>query len=183
MKKLVALLSIILVCSLIVSASADIDLSAMNIDELLALEQQVTEAIFANNGTTILQPGDYVVGKDIPSGSYIIRFFENKDDHTYGKITIYASLDAMKSYKSDLADYKLQVQIIEANSKNGFEVPLADRPAKFEEGNYITFYTNERFAVGTTYHVVLEEGQVLHLETNANEMIATIEKVKMLLFE
>ena len=182
MKKYFAL-AIALIMMFTTLAYAEVDLTGMSLDELVLLNQQVNDAIFANNGAVVLQSGDYVAGKDIAVGSYVIRFFQNDDNHTYGRITVYTSLDAMKTYESDYNDYRLALAIIDSNSQNGIEISMDDKPEKFETGNYIVSDYDERFAIGSTCRVILEEGQVLHVAVKSDEMFTTIEQAKGLFMD
>ena len=178
MKKILALVLGLLMLFSSAVVLGEVDLSGMNLEDLLQLRQDVDAAILTNNGAVILQAGDYIVGRDIAAGSYVISFYQNKSNHSYGKIIVYTSVDAMKTYDTALNDYQLQVGIIDSNIKNGIEVSLADKPEKFDYSKYIVTNIYERFAVGSSYRVTLEEGQVLHIENNTNDMYCTIEQAK-----
>ena len=72
MKKLVALLTL---CALLtVPALAEIDLSGMSFDELLALKEQVNRALWDSEEwqEVVVPAGAYTVGKEIPAGYWTI---------------------------------------------------------------------------------------------------------------
>ena len=57
------------------AASADVDLSGMSYDELVALHDAVVSAIAESDGAVSFraEPGDYIVGVDIPAGKYSVK--------------------------------------------------------------------------------------------------------------
>ncbi|MBQ3326547.1 MAG: hypothetical protein IJG86_02015 [Clostridia bacterium] len=57
------------------AASADVDLSGMSYDELVALQADVISAIAESGGAVSFraEPGEYIVGEDIPVGRYSVR--------------------------------------------------------------------------------------------------------------
>lgn len=73
MKKVFAILAaVVLVCS---AAAAEIDLSGMSYEELVALRDQLNTAIWASKewaGVSIPQ-GTYKIGEDIPAGHWTVR--------------------------------------------------------------------------------------------------------------
>ena len=91
MKKVIAvlLLLVIMVCSGF-SLAEVIDISSLNDDELVALMTRVQEEIVARHieGTANLARGTYIVGKDLPAGSYIYTSLVSGDD--WGNVTIYS---------------------------------------------------------------------------------------------
>lgn len=71
-KVLVVIIALILVVSM--SASADINLSDMSFEELKALQQQITLALWACDEWQEVEvpAGVYQIGKDIPAGKWTI---------------------------------------------------------------------------------------------------------------
>lgn len=63
------------------SALADVDLSGMSFDELVALRNQIDQAIWASDGwqEVSVPAGVYHIGEDIPAGKWTIR---PADGHT-----------------------------------------------------------------------------------------------------
>ena len=74
MKKLICAL-LILALSLPLSAFADVDLSGMSFDELVALRDQINLAIWnCQEWQEVTVPeGLYVVGEDIPEGKWTVK--------------------------------------------------------------------------------------------------------------
>ena len=91
MRKVMALLFalVIMACSSI-SLAEGIDISTLSDDELVALMARVQEEIVARHieGTANLAGGTYIVGKDIPAGSYIYTCLASGED--WGNVTIYS---------------------------------------------------------------------------------------------
>lgn len=68
----------------------DVDFSGMSNDELLALMVRVQEEIAARHieGTASLKSGAYLVGRDLPAGSYVFTCLAAGDD--WGNVTVYS---------------------------------------------------------------------------------------------
>ena len=80
---------VIIACSSF-SMAEEIDISTLSDDELVALMARVQEEIVARHieGTANLAGGTYIVGKDIPAGSYIYTCLASGED--WGNVTIYS---------------------------------------------------------------------------------------------
>lgn len=180
MKKVLALILGLMMLLSSAAALGEVDLTGMSLEELLKLRRDVDDAILRGNGAVILQSGDYVAGRDIAAGSYVITFYKNQSTINPGKIVVYNSEDAMKSYEADYKDYQVQIRILDSNANNGIEISMADKPEKFDYGQYYVTYISEYFQPGSTYRVNLEEGQVLHIENDGNDLYCTIEQAKTL---
>lgn len=91
MRKVMALLFalVIMACSSF-SMAEGIDISTLSDDELVALMARVQEESVARHieGTANLAGGTYIVGKDIPAGSYIYTCLASGED--WGNVTIYS---------------------------------------------------------------------------------------------
>lgn len=74
MKKYVVVAVFVLAC-LWATALADVDLSGMSYEELVELEKQVEQAIWASDGwqEVTVPPGTYKIGEDIPVGKWLIK--------------------------------------------------------------------------------------------------------------
>ncbi len=176
------IVALLLVC-LLSTALAEVDLTNMTIEELLALRQEVDNAIFEKDGAVILQPGTYEAGKDIAPGSYDLIFHKNARPFSSGQISVYVSAEAMHSYESDYNDYYLQLSILERNAENGHKIEEADKPEKLDEGKYLTMNISKSFDAGASYRITIEEGQVLFIEYNSHEVLVTIQQVKGLFMD
>ena len=91
MRKAIAILFVLVIiaCSSL-SLAEWIDISTLSDDALVALMARVQEEIVARHieGTANLAGGTYIVGKDIPAGSYIYTCFASGED--WGNVTIYS---------------------------------------------------------------------------------------------
>lgn len=116
MKKLfVVLLALALLCAS--SVAEGIDLSGMSFDELVALRQQVDQAIMQSDGWQEVEvpAGVYTIGEDIPAGrwsvsasSYLVTFtlYPEKSDYTnqtYNFITT-SAIQSGDSYTLECSD-------------------------------------------------------------------------------
>ena len=86
-------------CMLIIAAAlcysafafaAGIDISQLTDDEIVELLAQVNEAMAERNiqKTATLPQGEYIVGRDIPAGSYVYTCLAKGDD--WGSVTVYS---------------------------------------------------------------------------------------------
>ncbi|MBQ7826280.1 MAG: hypothetical protein IJ337_08050 [Clostridia bacterium] len=75
MKKLI--FALVLLLALPISVSADVDLSGMSFDELVALRDQLNLAIWnsAEWQEVTVPPGLWEIGKDIPAGHWVISAY------------------------------------------------------------------------------------------------------------
>lgn len=85
MKRVISLL--LLVCMIPLTASADTDLHAMSFDELLTLRSELDMEIITRQEwkEVIVPSGEYVVGEDIPEGTYSISFADSVASISYKK--------------------------------------------------------------------------------------------------
>ena len=75
MKRIFAIVLLFTIALLNASALADIDLSGMSFDDLIALQQQVNLALWESDGwqEVTVPVGIYKVGEDIPAGEYQVE--------------------------------------------------------------------------------------------------------------
>lgn len=78
MKKLI--ISILLATMLVINGHAE-DYTSMSVDELLEARTAIDQALYELGYMTVLLPGEYLVGEDIPAGRYRV---ERHDD---GEVT------------------------------------------------------------------------------------------------
>lgn len=76
----------LMVCVLLAFASiayaetaSDFDLSGYDVEDFLELQKQISDTLF-EKGNMMLYDGDYVVGKDIPAGDFVITL--HSEDRT-----------------------------------------------------------------------------------------------------
>ena len=81
---------VIMTCSSF-SMAEGIDISTLSDDELVALMARVQEEIVARHieGTANLAGGTYIVGKDIPAGSYIYTCLASGEDWGNAQLTLF----------------------------------------------------------------------------------------------
>ncbi len=171
------IVALLLTC-LLGTASADIDLTGMTIEELRELREKVDYAIFEKDGAIILEPGAYVAGKDIAPGSYVLNIRSARSsDIATGKVRVYTSVEAMRSYDSEYDDYWRRSRL----------AATVDELEKFDEGKYLTMKSdgdyNTYIKAGASFHVTLEEGQVLYTELQSGSMFITIQQAKGLFMD
>ena len=87
MKRIIALLLSLLLLStgLAYAAPAEPDYAAYSFDELIAMQEKINFEIKTRPeaGKHTLEPGKYIIGKDIPQGEYLAHFapkIENSED-------------------------------------------------------------------------------------------------------
>lgn len=88
MKKLFALLILCLLFAL--PARADVDLSGMSYDELVALKDQINLAIWNSEEwqeVTVPQ-GRWIVGEDIPAGKWTVKCADIGEDNAFMQFTV-----------------------------------------------------------------------------------------------
>lgn len=75
------------------SAAAEVDLSGMTFDELVALKEQINQALWSSKEwqEVTVPAGIWTVGKDIPAGSWTIR---TASPLAYSSIYYFSQLDA-----------------------------------------------------------------------------------------
>lgn len=85
-----------------VLAEADFDFSGYSYDQLIGIKEQLDAEISTRPeaGARILQPGQYVVGKDIAQGVYDLGFVAAEEDDTYTNWYIY---DTKQMYDYDVS--------------------------------------------------------------------------------
>lgn len=74
MKRLVFALIILLLVPSLSFATENVDLAAMSVEEIVVLKTRIAEELMTRGElkTVEVPMGDYVVGKDIPSGEYSV---------------------------------------------------------------------------------------------------------------
>lgn len=101
-------LSVILVlCLLPVIALAEVDLSAMSVDELIALNKAVVMELMSRKDfkEVTVPAGEYKVGEDIPAGIYTVKVKANQ----------FASLNVLDSKKN----YTSKIYVVEVDNPIG----------------------------------------------------------------
>lgn len=137
MKKLITFcMTLALVLALAPAAFADVDLSGMTFDELVALREQIDLAIWSSQEWQEVEvpQGLYKVGADIPAGKWTIRAAPG------GQTTVHIG----KQLNEDLTDIKFATgssQLLRAEDWRSFD-PVKDVPSwdvDLQDGYYISF--------------------------------------------
>ena len=112
MKKLIV--GLLVACTLFTTSayasSISIDVSSMTMEELVSFRDEINQEINSRLGSdeSKIYIGDYVVGKDIKPGRYIIIFEENPastKDEEGGKVLLYKDQDAADDWDPFFANY------------------------------------------------------------------------------
>lgn len=91
MRRLFALILVVLMMFCSAASAEGIDLTAMSFEELIALRQEIDLLIFASDEykNVSVPAGEYVIGEDIPAGTYTL------DSDGMAMISVYS--DASKN--------------------------------------------------------------------------------------
>ncbi len=189
MKKLVCLFVTIMCLGLVfqtVIAEEAVDLDGMSVEGLLTLKKEITNKLFERDGLVILPNGEYVVGRDIESGSYLITFFENEKSSGSVKISVYKSADARVQYdsaNSAYQSYKLEWIIQQEAAFGADPTYQVVELQPFDDALYFASKYDNYIHSGESVRITLEDGQMLYVEYGSNELFAVIEKVPALFAE
>lgn len=201
-KKAVAIVCIILV--LICAASmpsvslaeekTTIDLSAMTIEELTELRANIDQLSIETlwqlktsvedqlvkmkaTGYVYLSSGNYLVGRDIAPGKYIISSHDFGNGFAY--ITVYNIGETKESYDYAYRETSILAHEYEQALKEGKEM---ERPDILDTGKYISMDDVRLSDSGNAVQVTLIEGQTLCVKISGKIAI-TIEKTEGLFME
>lgn len=120
------------------SALADVDLSGMSYEELIALHSQVIEAMADSEEVVSFraEPGEYIVGVDIPVGSYSVRAVEGEKFCVVTVDAVSGNWRVNESFRSSDEPAKVIGQLI---LEEGEKVKIRDGAALFGAPAGITF--------------------------------------------
>ena len=102
MKKFIVLILLLMLVVPVAMAEADFDFTGYSYDQLIGIKEQLDAEIATRPeaGARVLQPGQYVVGKDIAQGIYDVGFVPVEADDTYTNWYIY---DTKQMYDYDVS--------------------------------------------------------------------------------
>ncbi len=102
MKRFIALILLLMLVVPVAMAEADFDFTGYSYDQLIGIKEQLDAEIATRPeaGARVLQPGQYVVGKDIAQGIYDVGFVPVEADDTYTNWYIY---DTKQMYDYDVS--------------------------------------------------------------------------------
>ena len=137
MKRISALIAALLI--LASTAIAEMDLSGMTLDELVELHEQLNLILFEQAKSVTIPQGIWLVGKDIPAGTYLIRCADLGRDSTDMR---YCLIRWGKSKPTDEGKFEGNdrlgdISIYNPNNKKYQEGGVIEYIATFENGMYI----------------------------------------------
>ena len=159
MKKFIALILLLMLVVPAAMAEADFDFTGYSYDQLIGIKEQLDAEIATRPeaGARVLQPGQYVVGKDIAQGIYDVGFVPAEADDTYTNWYIY---DTKQMYDYDVSRLYLgDLPRDEGRVQEGSSVKV-----ELFEGDYFVIYRSaasiERTgnAVPVEYDYTVPEG-------------------------
>lgn len=105
-------------------AETGIDLSGYNVEDLIELQKQISDTLF-EKGNAMLYDGDYIVGKDIPEGDFVITL--HSEDRTL-VVWVYKTATSRDEYDNagperDWHDYYTRADL---SGKSDLRVSLSD---------------------------------------------------------
>lgn len=151
MKRMIPLILAILLA--ITPALAEIDLSSMTLDELIELHEQVQLALFEQAKSVTVPQGTWLVGKDIPAGTYLLRCADmGNTDSSLRLCYVRWGTKMPNSYgsfpdKSEIGN----VILYNPNSSHYEEGQIEEYVVTFEEGWYVFISSNNNRAVFSQY--------------------------------
>lgn len=137
---LVCILLLVLSCGYAeTTGMPTVELSKYSTDELVELADQIADELFDRNGLVVLYDGEYVVGKDIAVGDYIIT--DHTDDVVHRlDICVYKSESAKAEYEklqysSEDYDWQDYYSYYSLYGKSDVKVTLADGEVLTTDGH------------------------------------------------
>lgn len=96
MKRIFAMLAVVLVLFGSVATAEAIELAGLSDEQLVALMERVQEEIVARHieKTATMRSGSYIAGRDIPAGSYVYTCMASGDD--WGNVFVHSEEGAGK---------------------------------------------------------------------------------------
>ena len=179
-KQIIALIAAVSVLGSPASAMAEgIDLTGMNVEQLLTLRQQIDEAILNQGGATVIDYGEYLAGRDIAPGSYTISVY-SESDLAGVYVSILRSSESKAQYEAAWNEYYNLKNEAEKIEESG---GTPSYPVAPNNSDYYIVLDDLVEVPGGTYRVSLEEGQILVLSDWCDNVTMTISKEEGLFME
>lgn len=154
MKRLsVILLVFVMIFSMAYAES--IDLTGMSDEELLALSESLDLEMVDRNLRPILSVGDYVGGKDIGVGKYVVSEHSEEEHRGDWYICIYKSETARAEYQKAYADYQVARQKANDNKAAGKDYAYPPEVASSD------YFTRALVGSGGTLAFSISDGEIL----------------------
>ena len=159
-----------------------IDLSGMTVEELLQLKNSVESELLNREGMVNIPEGEYVAGRDIAPGTYIITPVNGnpKNGGLIWSMTIYRTYDSKAAYYQAENAYYDQKRKAEELIESGKD---ADLPEAIDTSKYYVF--QDAFTNKESSRFTLEEGQLLDLFLSSSDptCVLVVQKAKGLFME
>lgn len=134
MKKAISLLCVFaLILALAVPALADVDLSGLSFEELVALKSQIDLELFARPEWQSVEvpQGLYLVGRDIPAGKWSVKAIDTSWTHiSVGQSLKDGGMELTYPYKADETIYGTRSNMYSADKR-------ADMTIEITDGDYV----------------------------------------------
>lgn len=158
MRKIICIMLMmsILVCGAIAEGSLNVDVKAMDTDELLLLSDGIDAELTERGYFPSLPIGQYLVGRDIAAGRYMVQEHSNEEDwYRAWSILVYKTLESIAEYDAACIEYYAAYDKAEKDEENGNE-PIY--PSKVVDSNYYSTYD---LSSGASMAFTLNEGEVM----------------------
>ena len=141
MKKVIivaVLLAAIIGTTNVSAAVAGIDISGLSNEELVELKEEIDHKLSDNIETDTINPGVYIVGKDIKAGTYELssKAIELED------MTLVYVYNSKEDYDNDIDNYSLSYQVGTWNPDSSNPDEYHSVSVTLEEGNVISIEDN-----------------------------------------
>ena len=137
MKRIAAFIAVLLL--IISPALAEIDLSGMTLEELVVLHEQLNLILFEQAKSVTVPQGIWLVGKDIPAGTYLIKCEDVGRENFDMRYTLIRWGNSKPTDEGDFPnkDRLGNVSIYNPYNRAYSEGGLTEYVASFEDGMYV----------------------------------------------
>lgn len=154
------------------SEDLNFDFSNMSLDYLLDVKKEIDSELASRNGIPILHSGNYIVGRDIASGRYVITDHAKNENYSNAwTIRTCKSETSVSDYNLARMEYDAAFEMADLNRESGEEYSYP------EQVNRLEYFEDRSLASNSTISIFLEEGQMLSVYRNySKEGVLTIEQ-------
>lgn len=148
----------VLLCS--VSFAEIPDLTGLSVEELLKTREEIERLLYEEGKTIELNAGEYLVGRDISAGTYIIMEYHNpeSDNSSEWGITLYKDDESRAEYSKAYEEYLAAYETARKNESlgNSFEYPA--------EVSTLEYFKRFNIKDEDSIRITIENGQVLYVK-------------------
>lgn len=148
----------VLLCS--VSFAEIPDLSGLGVEELLQMKEEIERLLYEEGKTIELNAGEYLVGRDISSGTYVITEYHDPESERPSEwiVSIYNDTGSQAAYWRAREEYEAAYDTARKNADlgNPFEYPAEVTP--------LDYFKNFGIKDGMGIRITIEDGQVLYVK-------------------